>query len=594
MMKDKDQKYIRNLIPKELCSTFLSEVAQSDTISVFILDTQGKILTINEAGAALVAKPEQDIIGEPICNVLPDLTDTLNMALSSEKEHVFDKDHYRFLVTSFAKSGDLPSRKLLIVTDISLEKSIQQISKIIDEMVEDIDKVMNAISDGVYVTDGEGMTLYVNRFSAEINGHSQEEMIGHKVDELVLKGIIRNSSTLAVLKSGKKEALLQHYPTGKTLLVTGVPVYDEKGAIRRVVSNTRDISELNHLRAKLDEERNQSERYFTELISLKAARMTGDGGSFDARSKKMSDVFQLAMQVARTDSTVLIQGESGVGKEVVARRIHAESNRSRESFIKINCSAIPENLLESELFGYEYGAFTGAKKGGKVGLLELADKGTIFLDEIGEMPMSMQPKLLQFIQDKTIVPVGGTKLRTVNVRIIAASNRNLKNQIKEGKFREDLYYRLNVIPIQIAPLRERVEDIPPLVYLFLDRFNQQYGKQKLLSNETIDILQAYPWPGNVRELENIIERLVILGVDEIVLPEHLPEHIRNSKTPNSKVTVNGLLSIREAFEEVEKELILRAYNQTQNTYKAAEMLGVSQPTIVRRLQKYKNNILIHH
>ena len=457
-----------------------------------------------------------------------------------------------------------------------------------DEVREIFLDILEALPDGVYITDSKTKTIYMNKSCGEILDLSQDEVIGKTTTDLVKEGKMSISASSEVLKRKRRSSVLQ-VVKGKTVLVTGTPIYDEDGDFDIIVSATRDITELNHLRSQLDYESQMKDKYYNEVISFKASDTKRiEGVLSDVRSKNMYDVVQLSLQVAATDSNVLIQGASGVGKDVVARLIYNESNRSDKPFIKINCAAIPENLLESELFGYEDGAFTGAKRGGKSGLIEMADNGTLFLDEIGEMPLSLQPKLLQMIQEKTFLHVGGTETLEANVRIIAATNQDLEALVNEGKFRADLYYRLNVIPIHIKPLNQRREDIPLLIHSFLAKFNEEYDREKVISHEAIEIMMDYSWPGNVRELENLIERLVVIGLDDLILPDQLPDHIREH-TSDKHVTVSGILPVNDAVAEVEKQLYLKAYEMTHSTHKAAELLGVSQPTALRKLNKYGIN-----
>lgn len=306
-----------------------------------------------------------------------------------------------------------------------------------------------------------------------------------------------------------------------------------------------------------------------------------------AYSVEMGKVLQLATKVAPVSTTILIMGESGVGKEVVARFIHNASLRRNGPFVTINCGAIPENLLESELFGYEEGAFTGAKREGKPGMIEIASSGTLFLDEISDLPLDLQVKLLQVIQERRLIRVGGIKPIEVDIRIIAATNRDLPKMVQEGQFRADLFYRLNVVPIVIPPLRDRRDDIIPLIYHFLAKHNNAHGYDKTISRETRELLTRYSWPGNVRELENLIERLVVTVEGEEITVEDLPLHIKDEHlTHDSKVIVEGVIPLREAVEEVERQLIRHAQKEHETTYEMAEALGVNQSTIVRKLKKY--------
>ncbi len=304
-------------------------------------------------------------------------------------------------------------------------------------------------------------------------------------------------------------------------------------------------------------------------------------------SQKMMDLIDLILRVARVDSTVLVSGESGVGKELLAKLIHDQSSRSLGPFVKINCGAIPENLLESELFGYEGGAFTGASRQGKLGMFELAHGGTLFLDEIGELPLGLQVKLLRAIQEQEFVRVGGVKAKKVDVRFIAATNRDLEKMVENGKFREDLYFRLNVIPLMVPPLRERKEDILPLIHYFQAKFTQKFKVSKTFAPEVLRVFLNYAWPGNVRELENIVERLFVVTPGEIIYCHHVPEKL----LPGLKqkcVKVTGVMPLKEAVDELQRLLIEEALAMYGSTYKAAEALGVEQSTIVRKLAKLRD------
>ncbi|MGQ9826170.1 MAG: sigma-54 interaction domain-containing protein, partial [Desulfotomaculales bacterium] len=310
-----------------------------------------------------------------------------------------------------------------------------------------------------------------------------------------------------------------------------------------------------------------------------------------ARSQQMKRVLEMVDKVAQVDSTVLIMGESGVGKGVVASRLHRLSRRAGGPFITINCGAIPEPLLESELFGYEGGAFTGARKEGKKGLLELADGGTVFLDEITDLPLNLQVKLLQVIQEKKLIRVGGSRYRDVDIRFVAATNRDIQRMVAEGSFREDLYYRLNVIPVIIPPLRYRREDIPALIEYFLNQLNAKYETGKKFSPEAMKFLAGYNWPGNVRELENLVERLVVTTEGNEIGVGHLPEYIfEGGSRSQSRVYVLDICPLKEAMEEVERQLLTMAYGRLKNTYKVADALAINQSTVVRKIQKYR---LVH-
>ena len=295
----------------------------------------------------------------------------------------------------------------------------------------------------------------------------------------------------------------------------------------------------------------------------------------------MDKVIKLIENVSKTDATILITGETGVGKEVVARTIFKNSKRANGPYIRVNCAAIPENLLESELFGYEKGSFTGASQNGKLGLFEMANNGTILLDEIGEIPVKLQPKLLRVLQEREIKRIGGTSNIKIDVRVIAATNLNLEDEVKKGNFREDLYYRLNVIPIELPPLRERKEDISLLVYNFLGKFNKAYGKTKDFDITALEILENYSWPGNVRELENSIERLVVIGDEHLITRNTILSVLGQDKFYEASTeTIDGTL--KEAVDKFERNILEKTLKSCGSTYKAAKILGITQSTVVRK------------
>ena len=298
---------------------------------------------------------------------------------------------------------------------------------------------------------------------------------------------------------------------------------------------------------------------------------------------RMKQVLGLAIKVARSEATVLIRGESGTGKEVMAKIIHYNSPKAKGPFVKVNCAAIPDNLLESELFGYVGGAFTGARKEGKAGKFEMAQGGTIFLDEIGDMDMSMQVKLLRVIQEKEVERIGGTKTISLDVRIVAATNQNLEELIKEGKFRQDLYYRLNVIEIKIAPLRKRKEDIPILVHHLVKKIS---GENLNVTPRVMNILNSYDWPGNVRELQNVMEHACIMRNGTIIDPYSLPQYMQPKEPGEESRTENMSYNLKEMTAILEKDLILEALKKFSNKSRAIEELGISRSSFYEKIKKY--------
>ncbi|MDP1992973.1 MAG: sigma 54-interacting transcriptional regulator, partial [Syntrophales bacterium] len=431
--------------------------------------------------------------------------------------------------------------------------------------------------DGIVVADRNGFILKANHAYQQMTGITAEEFVGKHVRELVKKGYIGRSVTEMVVERNSPVTIVD-IRNNKELLLTGNPVYNDKGELVRVVTAIRDVTQLNSLKEQLAETEEIKNRYYLELEHLRSQQPFR---KIITNNTEMRQKLDLAFHVAHVDSTVLILGESGVGKELIAQLIHRASKRSKGPFIKINCGAIPTNLLESEFFGYEPGAFTGALKEGKPGLFELAQGGTLFLDEIGEIPLDLQVKILRTLQDKIITRVGGKTNISLDVRIVAATNRDLKKMMQENTFREDLYYRLNVVPMVLPPLRNRKEDILPLINDFLAKYKLQYGYQKWIHPDVMERLLNYDWPGNIRELENTIERLVVTSRGECILPENLagiPAAAEPGKQANT--------SLKSAIESEEKLIISEAYKKFKSTRKAAAVLGISQSSLVKKLNRY--------
>lgn len=447
----------------------------------------------------------------------------------------------------------------------------------------EIDTIVQSSPSHIVIADANGIVLRASPTCPEFYGKKAEELIGKSVFELERQGIFSPSITAKVLREKRACQIMQHTKTGRVVMATGVPVFDEQGRILRVISFSHDLTELEELKKQYEQLRAQMERYESEIEELREKETHVEG--IVMQSKRMKTVWQLIRRVAKTDATILLTGESGVGKSLYAKVIHNLSERKKGPFIEVNCGAIPESLFESELFGYEPGAFTGADKKGKDGIIEAAHKGTLFLDEIGEIPLAMQAKLLKVIQEKKNQRIGSVKAKTVDFRLIAATNQDLEKMVKEGKFRKDLYFRLHVIPIEIPPLRERIEDISFLAQHYLNVMNKKYACQKKFDPRTLDVLTQYHWPGNVRELENLIERLVLTVDDPVLRPEHLPKHFHKEKAVS--FTAEEPSSLKEALEAVERHWLEKAYDSCKTTYEMAEFLGISQPSVVRKLKKYR-------
>jgi PAS domain S-box-containing protein len=442
--------------------------------------------------------------------------------------------------------------------------------------------VLNKIYDEITIADSEGRILRASKSCEKIFGISEKDMIGRKAQELEDLGLCDRSSTVIVLKTKKKETIIQTTASGKRLMVTGIPMFDSEGKLYRIINISRDITEIENLKTQLNDtelllSKLQEEIYQKQVIKEKF---------IIGKSKAMLKIIDDIKQIAKVDVTVFILGETGVGKGLLAKTIHQMSYSRNNPFIQVNCGAIPENLLEAELFGYAEGAFTGAKKSGKKGLFEIAGFGTIFLDEISEMPINIQVKLLNALQEKEFIQVGDTKPIKLHARIISASNTDLKDLIKSGKLREDLFYRLNVIRITIPPLRERLEDIPILAFHFLDKYNLKYNKNKKFTSEAYKVLMGHSWPGNIRELENTIERLVVtcednqIDVDKILTNIDLESQIMQYEPDN-------FISLKKTMENYERVIIMNTLDKAKSTRKAAKILGIDQSTIVKKLNKYK-------
>lgn len=446
-----------------------------------------------------------------------------------------------------------------------------------------LEAIIQTSYDGIYITDGNAKTIAINNSYERITGLKREQVIGYNMKELVEKGIISKSATLKVLELKQSVTLHQTFNTGKNALVTGTPFYDENGTIQMVVTNVRDMTELEKLKEQYYESKIENIKYKSLIEELKKQIVSND--FIVAEDEEMLNLLMLAKRVAQVDTTVIIYGETGSGKEVLAKYIYNNSLRKDKPLIKINCGAIPESLIESEFFGYAEGAFTGAAKGGKIGIFEAANNGTLFLDEIGELPLSMQVRLLRVLQDGEIEKVGSNKSIKVDVRIIAATNRNLQEMVGKGTFREDLFYRLNVVPLRVLPLRKRRSSIIPTVEYFLNSFNEKYSMDKRLSKEVLKYLYEYCWPGNVRELKNLVERIIITNVGDEVkvddLPINIVELVDSHKEKNIKQA-----KLSEALDSLEKEMIFKSYERHGNVRAAAKELGIDPSTFVRKRQKY--------
>ena len=451
------------------------------------------------------------------------------------------------------------------------------------KQIEDLELYKNIVSNFYYsmvVVDKDGYIIMLNKAYCSFIGVNEDEVIGKHCTE-----VIENTRMHIVAKTGKQEIGDVQNIKGNYMIADRIPIYKDGeiiGAVGTVIF--KDVLDLNTYVSRISRMEKEFDLFKKELKKALGSDYTFQ--SIVGESESIRKVKDLSRKVAASKSNVLLLGESGTGKELFAHAIHNASSRVDYPLIKINCAAIPPELLESELFGYEPGAFTGAKKGGKPGKFELADKSTIFLDEIGEMPLNMQAKLLRVIQEKEVERIGGITSKKIDVRIVAATNQNLEEMVKNKKFREDLYYRLNVISIKIPPLRERKEDIPVISRQLIKKLSKEMDHYvSAISSEAMNCLKLYSWPGNVRELQNVIERAFnIMDKEAMIMLEHLPYYITKNNKADTHIKE---MSLKEILDNVEKEEIKKCLKRTKgNKMKTAKILGISRTSLYEKIEKY--------
>lgn len=558
----------------------LNAIVNAAQNGIFAIDQQGIIFYANKIAKNIL---KNELIGSHVLQFIPD---TIMLNILDTGETIFG---HKLLVgkipvlfnCSPIKTNGFVTGVVSVFQDLSsVEKAYLEMD-FCKKLNYELEAIINSSYDGMFIADGEGRVLRVNQAYERITGIQAESVVGKTMTELIEAGLYDQSVTLKVIESQSTTTINQVIKgTEKEVLATGSPIYDQQGHLFRVVTNVRDITDLNKLQKRLLKSSEQTKKFEAELSLLRAMQL--EQAEMIYCSKEMNDVVEMVLRVADVDSTVLITGESGTGKELIAKLIHKKGKGLDKPFIKINCGAIPAQLLESELFGYVGGAFTGAKKEGKPGLFELANKGTLFLDEIGDMPLVLQVKLLRAIQEREIYRLGDTKPIQIDVRIVAATHRDLYGMVKEGNFREDLYYRLMVVPIHLPPLRERKEDIPLLLTTFLERFNHQFNFNKKFSTQVVDKLTQYAWPGNIREMQNLIERMVVISSDDILKLDCLPEGmVKKSVYMPIKSS-----KLKDAVAEIEARMIQDAYSRLGSWQNVALELGVDRTTIFRKAIRY--------
>jgi PAS domain S-box-containing protein len=457
-----------------------------------------------------------------------------------------------------------------------------------EQIEKHIDNVLDVLSDGIYISDREGYTLKVNTMYEKLIGLKKEDLIGRRVQDLVKEGVFDVVLNPQIVKTGQPATSVQTTKRGQKLILNGHPIFDEEGQVALVVTFVRDVTVMSQLREQIVSQKKLLEQLRTNVqhINEESIQKFPVNGF---KSREMARLSKLVGKIAATDATVLILGETGVGKEFFARSIHRASPRGDKTFFKLDCTTIPENLIESELFGYAAGAFSGASIKGKPGLCEMADQGTLFLDEIGELPLGMQVKLLRLLQDQEIIPIGSTRVKKVDVRIITATNRDLEKEVEQGHFRSDLYYRLRVAVLNIPPLRERPEDIMPLADYFIEKYATKYRKERRFGPDIETVFLGHGWPGNIRELENLIESLVVTcerpSIEAADLSSCMLSDCRDRKRNLFESLDIRDQSLKEIVRNLEREILQGAIEIHGSMAKVAELLKIDRSTIFRKLRR---------
>lgn len=565
--------------------TLLKDKNIFSNLLFIMVDSKNEIRFINEAVENVWLFNKSDLIGKNLYEIIPQLKDIVQ---DENCLNIVTVNGILYHVIAFqVAKGNEQRFTLFLILDLNQIQQMKYELSTLKKNINELKEILEGSFDGILVTDAEGKVLFVNSSYERVAEISKKDLEGKKMEDLINPVWMPNSVAYVVAEQGQPVSKRQVVKSGRHIIVTGSPIFNSKGNVKKIVINARDITEIYEFTEELLKSKDDEKEYLY-------GHPNNQGESEEAiiaTSQNMINIFTLAKKVAAFNTTVLILGESGVGKEIVAKYIHNNSLRKNKPFIVINCGAIPANLLESELFGYEKGAFTGAVNLGKEGLLESADGGTVFLDEIGETPLDFQVKILRFIESKELRRVGSLISKNVDVRIIAATNRDLLQMIEDGTFREDLYYRLNIVQIDVPPLRKRIDDIAPLASYFLRQANKTYNQNKLLTYDVIKELEKYPWIGNVRQLKNVIQNMVIISNNDYLQIDDLPwvmhQSINHTKRMIGMVfEKSNNISLTKATEELEKLILQKAKDTCKNTREIAEKIGINQSTVVRKLRKY--------
>lgn len=569
-------------------SPYLDALLDATTRAIIAVDCQGTITNLSQRATQSL----NISVGQNLTTTLPDFWPQVERILAgqapqqslslnlAQREFIVD-------INPLLINDRIAGAVCTLVDSQQLEAMTSNLPSF-QTLSRELDTIIDSSSDGLFVCDANANVIRVNPASERIHNRSAHELVGRNMRELIESGFIDRSAALETSQTKKPASLLQN-KDGHKLISIATPVFNDDGELIRVVVSERDITEIDTLQRELEEQEAISGKFREQMLAMQHAEL--DAKQIIARSPAMIRALQQAIRVAPADSSVLILGESGVGKGLIADLIHKNSRREANPLIKINCGAIPESLIETELFGYEKGAFTGAQTSGKPGHFELADGGTLFLDEVAELPLPSQVKLLRFLEDGRITRLGGTNSKNVDVRVLAATHRDLEKMVEEGLFRLDLYYRLNVIPILVPAVRERRDCIVPLIRHYIEQFSKQNGSHKRLTRAALDALTNYPYPGNVRELMNICERLVVMSETELIDRPDLPAQVSER---SEAINFDSLdwpegMTLQESLDRVERNILEKARQRFQNQTEAAAALGVNQSTIARKLKRHGLN-----
>jgi len=574
---------LKNIIRKK------NVIINSTPDGLISVDEEERIEIFNNAAENMFALDRKDVLNKKVEKVIPNTRLHLVLQNGESELNQIQKTHETTIITNRVPVKD---KKENIIGAVAVFRDITEVKNLAEEITNlreiriMLEAIINSTQDAISVVDEEGVGILINPAYTRLTGLTEEDIIGKPANVDIAEGQSMHYKVLET-KEPVKGVRMKVGPNKKDVIVDAAPIKVD-GELKGSVAVAHDVSEIK----KLTEELDQAKQIIRQINAKYSFQ------DIVGESETMQAVINQAEKASRTPITVLLRGESGTGKELFAHAIHNHSERSQQKFVRVNCSALADNIFESELFGYTEGAFTGAKKGGKKGLFEEADQGTIFLDEIGKISLNLQSKLLRVIQEKEILRVGGTRPVDIDVRIIVATNINLEKAIQRGDFREDLYYRLNVFPIFVPPLRERKEDIPFLIHHIITKFNQEYGRSvQGCSKEAIHYLKEYEWPGNVRELENIIGRAMInLGLNEdIIRKEHIPDITDENNEEAEVITKpeNYSLSnnsLKEIVKTTEKQVIEQALKETNgNRKKAADILEIAVRSLYYKMNKYDIN-----